>query len=167
MWGELKWHKMFWHKEAARCLGEQTIQCGLLMGEIGILFFVFFNIMLKMQWNKLFHYLTVLHFCVHFAFSPPLPFVQREDGRGSNAADDESPLWTVSFPAECVQWARARSWNLANETHPPKGLSSFYWLKGGQRRRWLADGAQSGLLSEQVANQTRRTHSRHCSPWRG
>lgn len=134
-----------------------------------ILLFYFFlnNKMLKMHWDKLFHYLTVLHFCVCFTFSPPLPVLQREDGRGSNAADDESPLWTVSFPAECVQWARARSWNLANETHPPEGLSSFYWLKGGQWRRRLADGAQSGLLSEQVANQTRHTHSRHCSPRRG
>lgn len=50
------------------------------------------------------------------------------------------PLWTASFPAECVQWARARSWNLANETHPPEGPVPSHWLRGWRRRRRLADG---------------------------
>lgn len=81
-----------------------------------------------------------MRFSVFFTFSPPLPFLQREDRRGSDAADDESSLWTVSFPAECVQWARARSWNLANETHPPRASRhSTGWKEGSGGDDWLTE----------------------------
>lgn len=67
---------------------------------------------------------------------------KREDERGSHGADDESPLWTVSFLAECVQWARARSWNLANETHPPRvppHPTGWQGSSGGDD--WLAESS--------------------------
>lgn len=90
-----------------------------------------------------------------------------EGGRMSEEATLQMmnlPSGLDPFPAECVQWARARSWNLANETHPPEGPSSSYWLKAGQRRRRLAGGAQCRLLSEQVGTQSRGTQRRHRSP---
>lgn len=115
--------------------------------------------------------LTVLCLSVCFAFSPPptsrfLKRKGREREKRRRCYRWWIPLWTVSFPAECVQWARARSWNLANETHPPEGPSSSYWLRGWQRRRRLADGVLCMLLSERVANQTHSIHNQHGTPWR-
>lgn len=82
-------------------------------------------------------------------FSPPLCYlfsrIQWEVGRGAELNQCSRwwiPLWTLSFLAECVQWARARSWNLANETHPPEGLLRCYWLTDRQRSKRLADGVR-------------------------
>lgn len=65
------------------------------------------------------------------------------------------PLWTASFLAERFQWATARSWNLANETHHrhhlpthPEGLMSPYWLKTCQEANdWLIKSCASSCQS--------------------
>lgn len=59
------------------------------------------------------------------------------------------PLWTVSFPAECVQWARARSWNLANETHPPRvPRHPTGWGDGSGGDDWLTESCACCCQSE-------------------
>lgn len=72
------------------------------------------------------------------------------------------PLWTASFLAERFQWATARSWNLANETHTPplpthpaRGLNVTLLAENLAGGKWLADQVLHEQLSE------RATHSIH------
>lgn len=77
------------------------------------------------------------------------------------------PLWTASFLAECFQWATARSWNLANETHtppppppthPPRGLNVTLLAENLSGGKWLADQVLREQLSERVTSQTHSIH---------
>lgn len=57
------------------------------------------------------------------------------------------PLWTLSFLAECVQWARARSWNLANETpsipHPRARGDAIGWQTDRGGNDWSMESRAS------------------------
>lgn len=77
------------------------------------------------------------------------------------------PLWTASFLAERFQWATARSWNLANETHtppppppthPPRGLNVTLLAENLSGGKWLADQVLREQLSEPVTSQTHSIH---------
>lgn len=77
------------------------------------------------------------------------------------------PLWTASFLAERFQWATARSWNLANETHtppppppthPPRGLNVTLLAENLSGGKWLADQVLREQLSERVTSQTHSIH---------
>lgn len=130
---------------------------------------MFFNKNEKKNWRFCTWFLTVLCFAVCFAPSPPpASLLALWEGRAARAKKKKRrccrwwiPLWTASFTAECVQWARARSWNLANETHPPEGLLTSHWLRGWWRMRRLVDRVLCKQLSERVANQAHCVHIQH------
>lgn len=78
------------------------------------------------------------------------------------------PLWTASFLAERFQWATARSWNLANETHipppppppthPARGLNVTLLAENLAEGKWLADQVLREQLSDRVMSQTHSIH---------
>lgn len=53
------------------------------------------------------------------------------------------PLDVKPFRLSAFRWARARSWNVANET--AAGLPARHWWRGWRRPRPLADGAAAPL----------------------
>ena len=127
------------------------------------------------RWRLYDNKTQTLDLCLSVCFPHPAPPAfafpeEGERGRGRQFSRWWIPLWTVSFLAECVQWARARSWNLANETHPPEGAWSSHWLSGWQRRRWLDDGVLCALLSVQIKLSGLMTGMAHheaakCAEW--
>lgn len=72
------------------------------------------------------------------------------------------PLWTLSFLAECVQWARARSWNLANETHPPRASCDAI---GWQIESGASDWSVGSRASVRERCDSNSTHNLRGAPW--